>query len=483
MTSRKNEKHPSPFLSRWALTLGLVCAFGYPITSRGDNSVGAAPSADRARIRALRVRVDTLRDDLLGFWLKHGLDLVHGGGYGLLDREGKPVEGLALGTVNGYPITSTDKGIVQQGRHLWSLSTYYQQLQRQGLPIPEALVPAIESLRSFILDHMKDPSDNRFYFMVSRDGNQVVHPGKNFYGNMFAMYGLSKHYEVFGDESSREQAIETFLSYDEGIHDAEFGGYDETGLIPVKDNPKLPSGRLSKTLDTLLHAIECLVQLHQVVDNEAISARIASRIVELLEIAAARTDHEDGAYLWENFDTVWNPRGNPILCYGHQLEIMWLAIDALERMREKGVMDPVRVETLKRTYLRIGEFVTPQAYDEERGGLYLAGWPNQVASRKDKHWWAQAEALNGFWYLYQHTGQRVFLDKLEGTVAWVEQVQRDPVYGGWFAFITPEGQVAETSGGFGMTFPGSAKGTPMKASYHDGRATMFLSAGMAAATE
>ena len=415
----------------------------------------------------------------MDFWLTRGLDLEYGGVYGTLDRDGNPVEGLTLGVVNGYAIDSTDKGIIQQARHLWALSTYHQSLVRQGVEPSPDIRDAAESCRAFMLDYLLDRSDNRFYFMVSRDGSDVVHPGKNFYGNLFAIYGLSKYAEVFGSDESRDQAMATFLSYDatleeNGIHDAVFKGYDETGLIPVKDNSKLPSGRLSKTLDTLLHALEALTQLYKVVEDEQISQRVADRILELLEIAEEKGVNNDGFYLYENFDTEWNNLGSAVLCYGHQLEFMWLAMDAVDVLLSRAQITGEKATEMKDLFVKIGQLATAQGYDSEQGGLFLAGTVHEEPHRKDKHWWAQAEAMNGFWTIFQYTGQKEYLDRLDRTISWVENFQRDPEGGEWFAFLTPEGTVATEFGGFGMKFPGTAKGTLNKASYHNGRSMMFL---------
>jgi hypothetical protein len=88
---------------------------------------------------------------------------------------------------------------------------------------------------------------------------------------------------------SLDQAVRTFLSYDKQFHDNLNGGYDETGLLAVKDTGSLPSGRLSKPLDIVLHTIEAFHQLHKVVKDPAVSKIVADRILELLQIAADHT--------------------------------------------------------------------------------------------------------------------------------------------------------------------------------------------------
>ncbi len=52
---------------------------------------------------------DGLLDDIVPFWLRHGLDREHGGIMTALNRDGAVID--------------TDKGLWQQGRFVWLLAT------------------------------------------------------------------------------------------------------------------------------------------------------------------------------------------------------------------------------------------------------------------------------------------------------------------------------------------------------------------------
>ena len=61
-------------------------------------------------LRETRARyLHELTENILPFWLEHGLDREHGGIYTSLDRDGSLIE--------------TDKSVWFQGRALWVFST------------------------------------------------------------------------------------------------------------------------------------------------------------------------------------------------------------------------------------------------------------------------------------------------------------------------------------------------------------------------
>ena len=64
----------------------------------------------------------------------------------------------------------------------------------------------------------------------------------------------------------------------------------------------------------------------------------------------------------------------------------------------------------------------------------------------------------------QLTGDTVHLDRLERTVDWIENYQRDSQYGEWFARISADGSISG----------GDYKGSEWKTSYHTTRALVFV---------
>ena len=67
----------------------------------------ASSTSPTVEVTALLLHdLEDIRRHVLFFWQRYGLETVHGGFHGTLDR-------------NGSPVDPTAKGLVQQARHVW----------------------------------------------------------------------------------------------------------------------------------------------------------------------------------------------------------------------------------------------------------------------------------------------------------------------------------------------------------------------------
>lgn len=137
---------------------------------------------------AIRGRLDALARETFAFWLKHGPDVIHGGFHGKLDRYGRP-------------IPKANKGLVQQARHLWTLSMWYR--LREADPSIEAQA---NSLFDFLSLKFYDSSNAEFHFTVSDSGHPVERR-KVLYGQSFAIYALSEYARAFEVKRAWELAL------------------------------------------------------------------------------------------------------------------------------------------------------------------------------------------------------------------------------------------------------------------------------------
>ena len=95
----------------------------------------------------------TLLDDVMPFWLRHGLDREHGGILTALDRDGS--------------VLDTDKSVWFQGRAGWMFATLFNTLE----PRVEWLAAA-RSCIEFIRTCCYAP-DGKMYFTVTREGRPL----------------------------------------------------------------------------------------------------------------------------------------------------------------------------------------------------------------------------------------------------------------------------------------------------------------------
>src|SRR6478735_12760157 len=90
----------------------------------------------------------TLLDDVIPFWLRHGLDRVHGGMLTALDRDGTLLDG--------------DKSVWFQGRAGWMFSTLYNTVEAR-----KEWLEAARSCVEFTRRHCISP-EGKMYFTVTR---------------------------------------------------------------------------------------------------------------------------------------------------------------------------------------------------------------------------------------------------------------------------------------------------------------------------
>ncbi len=96
---------------------------------------------------------DTLFQDVVPFWLRHGLDRVNGGMITSLDRDGTVID--------------TDKAVWFQGRAAWMFATLYNTVEQR----PEWL-EAARSCLEFLGRYCIAPS-GKMYFAVTREGKPL----------------------------------------------------------------------------------------------------------------------------------------------------------------------------------------------------------------------------------------------------------------------------------------------------------------------
>lgn len=398
--------------------------------SRAGSGVSDSESKLEDRLGTLRVRLEALGAGVMQFWKAHGPDTRFGGFHGFHDRQGKPKE-------------DAHKGLVQQARHLWSFSTWYARREQS------AEIKAIaDRTYQFLIEHFLDEKDGEFFYAVSRDGQRVVDPKKQLYAESFAIFALATYADVFGVEEAKRRALACFQSVDRRAHDGEHLGYDQS------QDPGWLAPGAQKDTNTHIHLLEAFTALYRASKDHAVRVRLE----ELVKVVATRIV-QPANYAHKEFFRDWRVHDRAVVSYGHDLETAWLLLDALEALDTPQ-------DAVRQVALGLGKHSADRGYDSARGGYFEEGTPGGAPTKLEKVWWVQAEALPGLWWLFHLSNEQSYLDRLEGTLTWIETRQLDAEHGEWFWGINPDGSMGPR---------GDHKGEEWKAEYHSLRGLLFTS--------
>jgi len=158
-------------------------------------------------------------DRCVNFWLKGGIDRVHGGVYTCLDREGK--------------VFSTDKSVWMQGRCAWIFS-WLCHLYGKKPEWMEAAKSCLDFMENYCLNH---EANDRMYFTVTEDG-KPLRQRRYFYSESFYAMANAEYYGLTGEQVYLDRALRAYNTYWDLWH----GAPDPTGLGP-KTIPTTRSGR------------------------------------------------------------------------------------------------------------------------------------------------------------------------------------------------------------------------------------------------
>ena len=174
---------------------------------------------EQIRLRQTQAWIREELDRCVNFWLKNGMDSVHGGVYTCLDRTGK--------------IFSTDKSVWMQGRCGWIFAFL---CSRYGVK-PEWLA-ASKSCLDFMEKYcINRGAGDRMYFTVTEDG-QPLRQRRYCFSEAFYAMANAEYYGVTGEKECLDRARRAYDLYWELNH----GMADPTGLGP-KTIPETRTGR------------------------------------------------------------------------------------------------------------------------------------------------------------------------------------------------------------------------------------------------
>ncbi|HET8549438.1 MAG TPA: AGE family epimerase/isomerase [Bryobacteraceae bacterium] len=396
-------------------------------------SAGAQPPDPAAYIPRLRRNLD----NIVRFWYPNTLDRANGG-Y-IINHDAK-----------GTPNPAGSKGIVTQARQVWLFS----RLAREGYRRGEMLEAAQHGFR-FLRDRMWDQRYGGFYWEVDATGAKSIRPKKHMYGQSFGLYAVSEYYLASKDKAALDLANDIFRRWEARAHDKQYGGYleyfnQDWTPPPPGEQGYLGAGPELKLMNTHLHLLEAMATWVRASGSPVARERLR----ELIDIESNSVVRKRLVACTDRYERNWTPRlqgREARVSYGHDLENIWLLMDAVAALGGSPwpFMDLFR--DLFAYSLKYG-------YDEQNGGFWYTGDFSRPADDRQKSWWVQAEAAVSALYMYRLTPEAQYWNVFAKTYDFIDKYQTDWDVGEWHPNVTADLK------------QGGGKANIWKAGYHNGRA-------------
>lgn len=359
-----------------------------------------------------RYRRDLL-DDILPFWLKHGLDKENGGVYTCVDREGN--------------LMDSTKSVWFQGRCAFIYAFAYNKVEKR----PEYLEMS-KSCIDFIEKHCFD-SDGRMYFEVMADGTPL-RKRRYVFSECFAAIAMSEYALATSDRSYAEKALSLFKDIERFI--------STPGILEPK---YLPTQKAIGHSVTMI-LINTAARIREVIADPVLNEQI-DRSVDAIRRYFIHPEYKALLEMvtpeGELIDTINGRTINP----GHCIETAWFL---LEEAKYRG-WDEGSGKEIKEMALQILDWSWDWGWDQEFGGIInfrdCKGFPAQDYSQDMKFWWPQTEAVIATLYAYEATGDTKYLEMHRLANDWMYEFLPDPVYGEWFGYLHRDGSVAQPAKG------------------------------------
>ncbi len=362
---------------------------------------------------------DVLQKNILHFWTTRMLD-PRGGFYGQM---------LADGTV----VEDAPRGCILLSRILWSFSAAYRVLHRK-----EYLTAATHA-KDYLLAHFYDHEYGGVYWSVFATG-KPLDTKKQFYALGFALYGLSEYVRATHSADALNVATLLFETIETHARDHRYGGYIEA---KTRSWGEVEDMRLSdvdenypKSQNTHLHILEpytnflrCLRELH--FEGELVE-RVEEALRHLIDIFCHHIINPATHHLDLFFSLDWKRGDDQLESYGHDIECSWLLHEAALVLSDPEVLS--RVEPIVRLVAQASEKgLCPD------GSMIHEANVTTGHTDDDRHWWVQAEAIVGFYNLYQHFNDTRALDIALHCWQYTKTHLIDHHHGEWFHSCDPQG--------------------------------------------
>lgn len=391
------------------------------------------------RPRAVEFRqelAEELKGNILPFWIRWAVDRVHGGFHG--------------GITNDLEVRDeVPRSAVLCARILWTFSAVHRRLG--GSQYLAMASRAFDYLQAKFWDH----EFGGLFWQVDRNG-RPVRDHKHLYAQAFGIYGLSEYYRAVQQRQSLAMAQELFHLVEAHGYDPMYGGYIEARS---RGWGELADMRLSdrdlncwKSMNTMLHLVEAYSNLSRVWPDEQVTARQRGLVVAFLEHIL----DPHSAHLRLYFDREWHSLLERV-SFGHDIEASWLLMEAAGQLGDAALQSRVQEAST-----RLAESVLREGVD--KGGGVLGESDPQGLVERSRSWWAQAEAVVGFYNAYQVTGDPRYWEAAQRCWRYIRERFVDRKYGEWFKRLHEDGTPDNST----------LKAGPWECPYHQSRACLEM---------
>ncbi len=349
---------------------------------------------------------ERLYDDVIPFWLEHGVDRKNGGFLTGLARDGSVIE--------------TDKAVWFQGRMSWIFATLYADY-RQDPEYLEAARSGVEFLEQACFD-----ADGKMFFRVTRDGRPLIKRKRYFFSETFAIIGLAAYARATGDAAPLARARAILEKVDRYRADPD--------LLEPKWNQAERGMRAFAEPMILLGTVR---ELRKADPGNAVEydRRAAAMISEMREFVRAdlRCVLEIVGTEGEFLDHFEGRQLNP----GHAIEASWFVLEEARRHNDTE---------LQQLGLTMLDWMWEWGWDREFGGItYFRDALSRPATEywhDMKFWWPQSEAIIATLMAYADTGD-------ERYARWFHDIDRyahdnfvDADHGAWYGYLHRDGRLS-----------------------------------------
>lgn len=361
----------------------------------------------------------TLAEDILPFWLQHGIDRESGGFISHLDQKGQPLD-------------SENKVVAMQARILYGLAAG---THASGLDI---CLDTIEAGLSYFIDHFWDAQNGGWHQRHPADGDENRRR-KDSFTQANSVVALTAVYRATGKVQALDMALKSWELMNRHLWDRQYLGF----FGDTAEDWTAPNGR--KSLAVQINALRAgLSLLEQTADEKCLER---CRGVANL-ICHTFSDPRHGG-LREEFSRDWHylPRKTRDLrLVGHQLESASALLE-LDRISERS--------DYRASAKCILDHCLDHGWDRSYGGFHHSLTRCRLATYSAKQWWTQAEGLIALGRMVSVSRETRYPKYLYRQGNFCFSRFSDRLYGEWFTSCSREGRARNTT-----------KGGDWKGAYH-----------------